>query len=223
MQSVTKITERRRLLAHAFPEPRSALFLDRDGVIIEDCHYISSPEQVRLCPGARWLIGTSHQLGWPVVVVTNQSGIARGLVTWDGYEAVNARMLELLGPGAPLAAVYANGHGPHTPEQCWRKPSPMMLLNAAEELNLDLKRSIMVGDRLSDLQAGASAGVEYVVHVLRGHGMRERKSVLQWHATMALNASTPDEEKHAYAPRLVELEGLDAFPFNLLSRHDQSV
>lgn len=214
-------SERRKLFVSPFPEPRPALFLDRDGVIIEDRHYISSPAHVQICPGASWLICKARQYGWPVVVVTNQSGIARGLVTWEGYEAVSAKMLQLLGPAAPLAAIYSNGHGPDAPYQCWRKPSPMMLFKAAEELNLELNRSIIVGDRLSDLQAGAAAGLNCLVHVLRGHGRRERKSVLEWHAAMVLRGCGFDDVEQQSAPALVELQRLDCFPVNLLSRLDK--
>lgn len=160
--------------------PQPALFLDRDGVIIEDHHHLCDPAQVVLCAGAQQLIQAAAEAGWPVVVVTNQSGIARGLFSWEQYEQVSARMLELLGPAAPIAALYANGCGPDAPSQSWRKPSPAMLMAAAGALNLQLAASVLVGDRLSDLQAGVAAGLREVCHVLSGHGAAERPAVVEW-------------------------------------------
>ena len=172
--------ERRRLLQAPWAQPQPALFLDRDGVLIKDQHYLCDPNQVELCPGALPLVIHANQQDWPVVVITNQSGIARGYFDWDAYERVTDRLLSLLGPKAPLAAIYANGHGPDAPSTSWRKPSPAMLLAASQELNLDLKRSLLIGDRLSALEAGARAGLPWLAHVLSGHGVEERAAVEQW-------------------------------------------
>ena len=111
-----------------------------------------------ICAWGRQLIATAHRHGWPVVVVTNQSGIARGFFSWADVDNVNNRVQELLGFDAPLAAIYANGHGPDAPVNSWRKPNPQMLMEASRHLNLDLQRSVLIGDRLSDLQAGAATG-----------------------------------------------------------------
>ena len=172
--------ERRRLLQAPWAQPQPALFLDRDGVLIEDRHDLRDPGQVELCPGALPLVTHANQQDSPVVVITNQSGIARGYFDWDAYERVTDRLLSLLGPNAPLAAIYANGHGPDAPSNSWRKPSPAMLLAASKELNLDLSRSLLIGDRLSDLEAGARAGLSWLVHVLSGHGAEERAAAEQW-------------------------------------------
>jgi HAD superfamily hydrolase (TIGR01662 family) len=114
--------ERRRLLAAPCPSPTPALFLDRDGVVIEDRHHLCDPAAVELCPGAQALLQQANQAGWPVVLVTNQSGIARGYFDWKAYEQVTDRLLELLGAEAPVASIYANGHGPGAPPHSWRKP-----------------------------------------------------------------------------------------------------
>ena len=200
----------RLLLTTAQLSTSPALFLDRDGVIIEDVHYISNPDQVILCKGASKLISIAHTMKWPVIVITNQSGIARGFFKWDDYKSVNDRMQNLLGGEAPLSAIYACGHGPDAPKDSWRKPSPLMLLDASKVLNLDLQNSILIGDRLSDLQAGAAAGLKIVFHVLSGHGQSARKSVLNWH----------EQSVHANldrAPSLGLLESLNSFPYELLS------
>jgi D-glycero-D-manno-heptose 1,7-bisphosphate phosphatase len=172
--------EQRLVLRAPYHTPQPALFLDRDGVLIEDRHHLRHPDQVELCAGAPSLLEHASQQGWPVVVITNQSGIARGYFDWDAYERVTDRLLALLRPNAPIAAIYANGHGPDAPSTSWRKPSPAMLLAASQELNLDLRRSLLIGDRLSDLKAGARAGLSRLVHVLSGHGVEERAAVEHW-------------------------------------------
>tara|TARA_Y100001954_G_C15795031_1_gene597151 strand:- start:1421 stop:1987 length:567 start_codon:yes stop_codon:yes gene_type:complete len=154
--------------------------VDRDGVLIEDRHYLYDPSEVSLCPGSKELVEAAYKKNWAVVVITNQSGIARGYFSWHDYERVTDRLLSLLGVSAPLAGIYANGHGPDARAGSWRKPSPTMLLEASRELNLDLKKSILVGDRLSDLQAGARAGLQTLIHVLTGHGQSERDAIKAW-------------------------------------------
>ncbi|HEX6059338.1 MAG TPA: HAD family hydrolase [Gemmatimonadaceae bacterium] len=140
--------------------PRPAAFLDRDGTIIVDVDYPSRPEQVRLLPGAAAAVRRLNECGIPAIVVTNQSGIARGFVTESDYERVRARLDELLADeGARLDASY---HCPHHPDfdvacDC-RKPGTGMHERAARELGLDLARSLYVGDRLRDLLPAAALG-----------------------------------------------------------------
>ena len=155
---------------------RPAIFLDRDGVIIEDSHYVSSTQEVRLIPGSADAIAALNAAGWVVVVVTNQSGVARGMFTTETVEAVHAHIAELL--AARGAKVDAFHYCPHHIDgeveefrgdcEC-RKPKPGMLLRAATELGLDLERSWIVGDRPSDLQAGAAVGCQSVL-VQTGYG-----------------------------------------------------
>ena len=207
--------ERRRLLIGRFQTPTPALFLDRDGVLIKDKHHLCVPSNLELCPGAIALVATAHSQGWPVVVITNQSGIARGYFDWETYERVNDRLLELLESSAPVAAIYANGHGPQASPTSWRKPSPGMLLAAADDLNIDLNRSILVGDRLSDLQAGASACLPWLVHALSGHGKRERPAVEQWAGECAHSTNKNLDFE------LVLLESLLNFPLDRLKPNFQ--
>ena len=167
-------------LVDSFISAKPALFLDRDGVLVEDKHYLCEPDDVELCVGIKKLLAHAKSKQWPVVIVTNQSGIARGLFDWNAYESVTQRLLQLLGPEILISAIYANGHGPNAPLISWRKPSPGMLLAAAKDLNIDLSRSILVGDRLTDLQAGASAGLPLLIHVLTGHGKQEQIVVKIW-------------------------------------------
>ena len=156
-----------------------ALFLDRDGVVIEDKHHLCDPKLVDLCPGAQEVIEAANSKGWAVVIITNQSGISRGFFGWDDYHCVTDQMLKLLGNKATPTAIYANGYGPNQSHQAWRKPNPGMLLQAANNLGLDLSQSSIIGDRLSDLKAGANAGLSELIHVLTGHGQKERSQIEQ--------------------------------------------
>jgi len=153
------------------------LFLDRDGTLMEDPGYVSHPDQVRLIPGIAATLKRFREAGYALVIVTNQSGIGRGLYTWDDYDAVAARLEELLAAeGVAFDAVLACGHAPD--EGCsWRKPAPGMIREAATLLALDLERSLLVGDKLSDLEAAAAAGLTRAVHVASGQGARERTKV----------------------------------------------
>jgi D-glycero-D-manno-heptose 1,7-bisphosphate phosphatase len=147
--------------------PRKAIFLDRDGVINIDRHYLHRIEDFAFVPGAVQALARLQAAGWALVVVTNQSGIARGLYTEADYERLTRHMSARLAmeAGVRLDAVL---HCPHLPGakvaayrricDC-RKPAPGMLRRAAALLELDLAASVMVGDKSSDLQAGRAAGV----------------------------------------------------------------
>ena len=107
--------ERRQLFLAKQNLPTPALFLDRDGVIIEDTNYIANPADVVLCKGVFEILKAAKRINLPVVIVTNQSGIFRKLYSWEDYDLVTNRMLNLLGDGVSIAAIYANSHGPHSP------------------------------------------------------------------------------------------------------------
>lgn len=144
----------------------AALFLDRDGVIVADTGYLGRAEDVRLLDGAAEAIARCNALGLPVVVVTNQSGIARGYYDWSGFRAVQAALAAALaGAGAHLDAVlacayHADGKEPlRIAAHPWRKPKPGMILAAAKRMNLDLSRSWIVGDKAEDIATGAAAAL----------------------------------------------------------------
>lgn len=147
---------------------RPALFLDRDGVINEEIGYLHRFEDVRFLPGAADLIRTANQLGVSTIVITNQAGIGRGYYTEAQFHDLMASMrAALLRDGARLDAIYfspyhpQHGLGEYRQETECRKPRPGMLLRAAAEHALDLSRSVLVGDRCSDLLAGEAAGVPH--------------------------------------------------------------
>jgi D-glycero-D-manno-heptose 1,7-bisphosphate phosphatase len=142
-----------------------AVFLDRDQTIIEDPGYISDPAAVKLLPGVDLAIKSLRQGGYLTVVVTNQSGIARGLLTEEALEKIHGEMRrQLAAGGAHLDAVYYcpfHPEGtvePYAVDSDLRKPSPGMLLKAAGDLDIDLSASWMVGDGARDIEAGQRAG-----------------------------------------------------------------
>lgn len=147
--------------------PGAAVFLDRDGTLMHEVHYCRDPALVRIIDGARESLERLKSAGFRLVVVTNQSGIARGILTLADYEAVQARFLELLGHGL-VEATYMCADGPDGASER-RKPAPGMLLEAARDLGLDLARSWMVGDKASDVHCGLAAGTRAVL-VRTGHG-----------------------------------------------------
>lgn len=149
---------------------RGAAFLDRDGVINNHGGYINRPQDFALLPGAGSAIRRLNDAAVPVVVVTNQGGVALGYLTPDDLDAIHAKMeLELAKEGARIDAIYACVHHPDTtiPEyranpRC-RKPEPGMLESARDDLGIDLSASFMVGDTTTDILAGQRAGCRTIL------------------------------------------------------------
>lgn len=151
---------------------RPAVFLDRDGVINVEVSYLGDPTGFQLLPGVAVAIRRLNQAGLPVIVVTNQSGIGRGYFSAAAVDSVHQRMCdELAHADARVDAVYLCPHRPDEDCTC-RKPAPGLLTQAAAELGLDLAQSVIVGDKFTDLAAGAAVGCRTVL-VLTGHGAEE--------------------------------------------------
>ncbi|SFM08908.1 D-glycero-alpha-D-manno-heptose-1,7-bisphosphate 7-phosphatase [Rugamonas rubra] len=166
---------------------RPALFVDRDGVLVEDCHYLRRAEDVALLDGAAAALAEANRLDMPVIVVTNQAGVGRGYYDWPAFAAVNRRMLDgLAAGGARVDAVvacpfHADGVGRYRQAgHPMRKPRPGMLLLAGRALAVDFAASLVVGDQLSDLRAGQAAGLRRGVHVLSGHGAQGRAAAARF-------------------------------------------
>jgi len=156
---------------------RPALFLDRDGVIVEDTHYLHRIDDVSLITGAAQTISLANALAIPVVIVTNQSGIGRGIFDWQDFAAVQERILtDLADQGAFVNAVlacpfHADGTRRYRhPDHPCRKPNPGMIHLAVRMLPIDLSESWIIGDRTSDLAAAQSGGLAGGLHVRSGHG-----------------------------------------------------
>jgi D-glycero-D-manno-heptose 1,7-bisphosphate phosphatase len=176
---------------------RAALFLDRDGVVVADILYLGRPEDLRMMEGAASAIARCNALDIPVVLVTNQSGIARGYYDWDGFCAVQAALsAELAAAGAHLDAVlacayHADGNEPlRNANHPWRKPNPGMIFAARDRLEIDLSRSWIIGDTVSDIAGGAAAGLAGGILLAAGDGpLREAQAMANDHFAVE---SAPD-------------------------------
>ena len=166
------------------PRSRPAVFLDRDGTIIEDVAYLRDPEKARLLPGAASAIRRLNEQGLLAIVVTNQSGIARGLLSRNEYQLTERRVDELLAAeGAKLDAHYFCPHLPELTGPCdCRKPGALLYRQAAEQFHIDLGASWWVGDRLRDVLPARAFGARGIL-VLSGDG----------------RAGAQDERAHSFA------------------------
>jgi D-glycero-D-manno-heptose 1,7-bisphosphate phosphatase len=161
---------------------RPALFLDRDGAVVEETDYLCRAEDIILIPGAAAAIAVANKHKVAVVMVTNQAGIGRGYYGWSEFQAVQKAIVSALtAQGARIDAVYAcphhrDGNGAYAhPDHPARKPNPGMLLQAASDLALDLKKSWLIGDKASDIEAAKRAGIAGALQVATGYGSAERQ------------------------------------------------
>ncbi len=159
---------------------KPAVFLDRDGTIIENVHHLADPGLVKLIPGAAQAIKLLRQAGVPCVVVSNQSAVGRGILTLETLDLIHQEMCnQLSGSGAMVDGWYFCPEAPKTNDRTLvdhpdRKPGPGMLLRAAKELNLNLAESWMIGDMVSDLLAGRNAGCRGSILVKTGFGQDQK-------------------------------------------------
>ncbi|MBR5998551.1 MAG: D-glycero-beta-D-manno-heptose 1,7-bisphosphate 7-phosphatase [Deltaproteobacteria bacterium] len=148
-----------------------AVFLDRDGTINVERHYLIDPDDFEFFPGVPQAIRVLKEAGFAVVVVTNQSGVARGYFTLDDVEKLHRHVQSLLAEqGTAIDAFYVCPHAPDAGCLC-RKGAPGLLVEAARDMNLDLEHSFMVGDKLSDVEAGRRSGCRPLL-VRTGYGVR---------------------------------------------------
>jgi D-glycero-D-manno-heptose 1,7-bisphosphate phosphatase len=165
-------------------QERPALFIDRDGVVIEEVGYLSRCEDVNFIPGSIEAIRTFNDANIPIIVATNQAGIGKGYLDWKKFEEVQEEVIAVLKKrNAFLDAVVACPYHENGIEKYrfdnhpFRKPNPGMIIYAAEKLGIILERSWMVGDKVSDIEAAAIAGLCGAVHVETGYGKEERIKV----------------------------------------------
>ena len=153
------------------PGLRPAVFVDRDGTLLEECHYLADPACVRLVPGAVHALASLRAGGFALVVVTNQSGIARGLYRLEDYHAVARRLEAVLAQaGVPVDGTYFCPHHPDFTGPCaCRKPGVGLYVAAAGELGLDLRSSWYVGDKITDVLPALELGGKGIL-VRTGYG-----------------------------------------------------
>lgn len=151
---------------------KPAVFLDRDGTLNVEKEYLSDPDKLVLFPGVPEALVRLRDAGYRLVVVTNQSGIGRGYYSLADMHRVNDRLVEMLRPaGISLDHIYFAPEAPEQPSR-GRKPSPQFLFDARDAFGIDLARSYMVGDKISDLECGWNAGVRGSLLVRTGYGAK---------------------------------------------------
>ena len=168
----------RRIFSIPFPGPlkqheanmHPAVFLDRDGTLIEERHYLSRPEQVSVFPGASEALRLLQDHGFKLFIVSNQSGVGRGFFTLADVARVNQRLLdEFAAAGIRFEKIYIAPEAPEQPSR-GRKPSPQFLFDARDEFGIALQESYVIGDKLIDLETGWNAGVRACILVRTGYG-----------------------------------------------------
>ncbi len=147
-----------------------AVFLDRDGTLIVDKNFLRRPDEVELLPGAAAALKRLQDAGFLLFIVSNQSGVGRGMFTLAEAEQVNARVAaDFARHGVRFQRIYTAPEAPDQPSH-GRKPSPRFLFDARDEFSLDLGSSFVVGDKLSDVECGWNAGVRQSILVRTGYG-----------------------------------------------------
>jgi D-glycero-D-manno-heptose 1,7-bisphosphate phosphatase len=166
-----------------------AVFLDRDGTIIEDRHYLHRVEEVAFIPGTGPALRRLQDAGFKLFIVTKQSGVGRGYFTMADVERVHHHLVrELAKDGVRLHKFYVAPEAPDEPS-LGRKPSPQFLFGARDEFGLDLTESYVVGDKLIDLECGWNAGVKQAVLVRTGYGAEaERRHAPQLGKAVVVDA-----------------------------------
>jgi len=160
-------------------ETYPAVFLDRDGTLMRDVDYCGDPGQVEVFPGATEALRRLKEAGYKLIIITNQSGIARGYFSEKDYRAVEREFLHQLGEGL-IDATYYCADLPAT-NSARRKPAPGMILEAQRDHRLDLARSYVIGDKASDIACGRNAGVQAIL-VQTGYGALETDCRADWSA-----------------------------------------
>lgn len=157
---------------------KKALFLDRDGTINIDTGYISDPAGMRLLPRAAQAIRKARQHGYTIVVISNQSGVGRGLIAPEMLPKIHEHLNEMLEAecGARVDYFACCTHRPEEECKC-RKPLPRLVYEAQAHLDLDLKQSALIGDRVTDIQTGKSAPVGFTILVRTGEGAEQEKKL----------------------------------------------
>jgi len=160
-------------------ESRPAIFLDRDGVIVENrADYVKTLAEIKFIPGALAAVARLAERDWHIIIVTNQAGIGHGRMTLATVQAINAKIeAAIVAAGGRIDKTYFCPHRPNEHCEC-RKPAPGMLRRAANELNLDLTASVLIGDAATDVQAAHNAGARAIL-VNTGLGAQQQLSEAQ--------------------------------------------
>ena len=155
-----------------------AIFLDRDGVINEEISYLSNPDDFKFIEGSIEALKLLKKLGYLLIIITNQAGIARGYFTENTLKSIHNKMIQILNQNnVELDGIFFCPHHPNFTGPCdCRKPNPGMILQAKDKYNINLRESFMVGDTLNDIKTGLAAACQTVL-VLTGYGNEEKKKI----------------------------------------------
>ncbi len=176
-------------LSAAVSTNHRAVFLDRDGTLIEERNYLSRPEEVAIFPGAQAALRRLQAAGFKLFIVSNQSGVGRGYFTLADVDRVNAHLLrELERDDIRFEKVYIAPEAPDQPSR-GRKPSPQFLFDARDEFGIALASSYMIGDKLIDVECGWNAGVKQSILVRTGYGAKQERE----HAAQLARAAIVDD------------------------------
>jgi D-glycero-D-manno-heptose 1,7-bisphosphate phosphatase len=184
-----------------------AVFLDRDGTLIQEKEYLSRPDQVVLFPGVGQALRRLCEAGFKLFIVSNQSGVGRGFFTLADVGRVHARLAdELAREGVRFDKIYVAPEAPDAPSR-GRKPLPQFLFDARDEFQIDLSQSYVIGDKLSDLQCGWNAGVKKSILVRTGYGKE-----LEQTDGISLAAAIVVDDLAAAAAWILQAEAADKTP-----------
>ena len=203
--------------------PDKAVFLDRDNTLIDDPGYINNPDQVKLLEGVPEALTEMRNLGYKLVVITNQSAVARGIVTEEVLATIHTRLEELLSDkGTHLDRIYycpyhADGViEKYRKESDWRKPNPGLILKAGQEMDLDISQSWCIGDRQTDIEAGHRAGCRTIlIDLMSPVGRLRPEQIHPDHIAVNIREASNIVKKHSYtipkikskAPQIVTQTG----------------
>ena len=175
---------------------KRAVFLDRDGCLIEERNYLSDPKDVALIPGAAQALKALADAGYALILITNQSGVGRGYFTLADVERVHTHLNELLSEhGVQLDDIYIAPEAPDQPSR-GRKPSPAFLHEARDTHGIDLENSFMIGDKKVDVDCGRNAGVQGCYLVLTGHGPEWKEDVAKSDPKTIIVPDLPAAARH---------------------------
>ncbi len=160
-------------------EKTPAVFLDRDGTLIREIGYLSNPSDIEIINGAAEAVIKINQFNWKAVIISNQAGVARGYFTEKNVHEVNEKVeQQFRSLGASLDGIYycphhPDGYPPYNISCNCRKPAPGMILEAAKELNIDTEKSVVIGDKYTDVLTGLNLGISGIL-VLTGYGKEQK-------------------------------------------------
>ena len=192
-----------KLILKESPEKRKALFIDRDGVLIKDVHHIKSSKDVELRKNVISFLESANNLGYSIIVVTNQSSVSRGIITYDNYLEITSRFLSYLPFNLYPEFILCSFHMPNNSNNLedfhWRKPGTGMFEYIIKNKKYKPSESIMIGDKLSDLIPARKIGINNIIYIESFlHKFKESKLIKEWSLKNKIDLKTVEELDASY-------------------------